>query len=465
MNDSISSASNASRAIYLSYMSEPPPTSYEGVYLGKSMIYKNPVFLDASVLANPHIAAIGTSGSGKTYLIKSIIAKRVMHENYSVFVIDWNGEYTDLIHLLDGKVIALGRGATINLYQMLWQSDKRSMGNATEIVRSAAKLDKPEEDEYTRTVVALRQEMGVERLTLRHIIRHIDSHNGPLNQNLSTKLRPLLDNPIFSESTSFDPASVLSGVISIDLSSLKSDTQRDFVSQSLLHLIANLMHSMRLDPTSRRMLVVDEAWRMFPNRADIGALFREGRKYGLGVVVASQMVGDINNEVLANCATIFVFRLHSGSDCALLAEMGAVTEEERQKLSGLNVGSCLVIMGHSNQSIQQPRFFIEKVDGVDLKIVSIRGVKMGIELSSRRFFKVTEEQFGVGATLTKLHILAEENEGKLDAWSIITTLIGLGFNRADIVPYLKELGLPDIEIIWAFEASKNLHIAKGGEYG
>jgi len=465
MIDFISSASNASRAIYLSRMSEPPLRSYDGIYLGKSVVYKSPVFLDASTLANPHIAAIGTSGSGKTYLIKSVIAKRVMYENYSVFVIDWNGEYSDLIPLLGGKVIALGRGDTINLYQMLWKSDRRSLGNAADIVRSAAKLDKAEEDEYAAAVAPLEQETGFQALTLRKIILRIESDNGPKSRSLSTKLRPLLDNPIFGESTSFDLASVLSGVISMDLSSLKSDTQRDFVSQSLLHLIANIMHSIEPNPKSRCMLVVDEAWRMFPNRADIGALFREGRKYGLNVVVASQMVADLNNEVLANCATIFVFRLHSSSDYELLVSMGIATDTEKQKLSVLNVGSCLAVLGYSNQAMQQSRFFIEKVDGANLKLVSIRGVKMSIELSSKRFFKVTEAQFGGGAALAKLHVLVEESGGKLDACPIISALISLGFNRADIVPYLKELGLPDIEIIWAFEISKNLHMVVSGEHG
>lgn len=368
----ISSARNASRAISLVQASEPQLASCGGVYLGRTAIYKTPVFLDAKELINPHIAVLGTSGAGKTYLIKSLIAKRVMHEGYSVSVIDWNGEYSELIKSLDGNVV---------------------MPSA--------------------------------------------------------------------ESAGFDYGSLLSGVNSVDLSSLNSDTQKDFVSRSILHIIARLMRSSGISKSAKKMLVVDEAWRMFPNRADIGALFREGRKYGLSVVVASQLVSDINNEVLANCATEFIFRLHSDSDYDILRSMNIITDREKQRLSSLNVGGCLAIMGYSNHKALQSRIFVSRIEGVDLATLSIRGVKMSMQISKKRFAKVTEEHIERQDIAAKIYKLADESGSNIDACSIINALMGSGLARQEIVPFLKELGLPDLAIVRAFEASKNLHITLG----
>ena len=458
MMGSISSASSASKAIYLRPMSEPRSKSYSGVYLGKSAIYKTPVFMDSDELSNPHMAIIGTSGAGKTYLIKSLVAKRVLYEGYSLAVLDWNGEYSDLIHFLGGAVLVLGGNSTINLFHILWQSDKRSMGNAIEVIKSAARLDGEEEELLGSLVSELITTVGFGQLSIKLIIDRLGSSSGNLSKGLSIKLSHLLDNPIFAESTSFDPLSILSGVTSIDLSLLKSDTQRDCVSQSVLYLITNLMHSMELNTNARKMLVIDEAWRMFPNRAEVGALFREGRKYGLGIVVASQMAEDLNNEILANCSVIFIFRLHSGADYDILLTMGVIGEEERQKMPTLSVGSCLAIIGTKEQGNRPNRFFMEKVEGIDLRAFMVSGVNMNVQISRKRFFELTAEHLKGGEVAQKAYKLVEENEGKIDASSLIGALLDSGLKRSNIIPYLKEIGIPDIDIVLSFEAAKNLYL-------
>ena len=65
---------------------------------------------------------------------------------------------------------------------------------------------------------------------------------------------------------------------------------------------------------SERMIVLDETWRLVRNSEEVGILFREGRKYGFSVIVATQLASDISNEVLSNAASVFLFRMQNDSD-------------------------------------------------------------------------------------------------------------------------------------------------------
>ena len=76
----------------------------QGVYIGKTRIYKIPFVLDLDMLVNPHISVAGMTGSGKTYLLKSLVVRHRLLRQYNVFLIDWNGEYKDVVPFLNGSI-------------------------------------------------------------------------------------------------------------------------------------------------------------------------------------------------------------------------------------------------------------------------------------------------------------------------------------------------------------------------
>src|SRR5208283_3881850 len=90
-------------------MSEPVSTMPAGIYMGKTMVYKLPFYLNYSDMINPHMAIIGMSGAGKSYMLKSVLAKSVIHNNSRVLAIDWNDEYRELIEFLSGRILSFGK--------------------------------------------------------------------------------------------------------------------------------------------------------------------------------------------------------------------------------------------------------------------------------------------------------------------------------------------------------------------
>ena len=81
----------------------------DGIYLGKTRYLGTPVFWDPKKLINPHVAIVGITGSGKSYLTKSFLTRASMIWNSNAIILDWVGEYNKWVKQAGGKVINLGK--------------------------------------------------------------------------------------------------------------------------------------------------------------------------------------------------------------------------------------------------------------------------------------------------------------------------------------------------------------------
>jgi hypothetical protein len=98
------------------------------------------------------------------------------------------------------------------------------------------------------------------------------------------------------------------------------------------------------------LLVIDEAHRFLPRDTDTaasracGRIAKEGRKYGVGLVVVTQRPSDIDPTVLSQCGTMIALRVTNGSDRAAVAatvpdDLGGLTA----LLPSLRTGEGLVL--------------------------------------------------------------------------------------------------------------------------
>src|SRR4030095_9034397 len=107
----------------LVYPPEPPmevlltdPTN--SIYIGRTKIFNVPYYWTYEHVANPHIAVVGISGSGKSYFIKTFLLRSAFTWNSNALIIDWAGEYKDWVKQTGGKVISLGKGSFLNLLDL-----------------------------------------------------------------------------------------------------------------------------------------------------------------------------------------------------------------------------------------------------------------------------------------------------------------------------------------------------------
>ncbi|MBN1330671.1 MAG: ATP-binding protein [Candidatus Heimdallarchaeota archaeon] len=80
---------------------------------------------------------------------------------------------------------------------------------------------------------------------------------------------------------------------------------------------------------------------------NLNLILRQGRAYGLAVVIATQSPTNISHEIIANTENKIVHRLHHGKDKQMIQEALELTSMQAAKLSSLKPGECYVVDGEN----------------------------------------------------------------------------------------------------------------------
>ncbi|TLG78146.1 ATP-binding protein [Methylocystis sp. B8] len=138
----------------------------------------------------------------------------------------------------------------------------------------------------------------------------------------------------------------------IDLSRLAQDLM-PFVLGSLLELYAAVLFRRGPGATHPTLLALEEAHhylRQLPGDAEIGQhalayerLAKEGRKFGVSMMISTQRPSEVSPTVLAQCGTWAVFRLSNDSDQrAVSAAAESVASNVARQISGLARGEAVI---------------------------------------------------------------------------------------------------------------------------
>jgi hypothetical protein len=183
-----------------------------------------------------------------------------------------------------------------------------------------------------------------------------DDYHPAQDGSTSADLDTLLAQWIGAES----PISVL------DVSGLPPEVL-DLVVGAMLSLIYEaLFWGMNLDVGGKRqplLVVLDEAHRFIPAGATSASsrvctrIAREGRKYGVGLMVVTQRPSDIEPTILSQCGSMISLRVTNGADRAAVSstvpdDLGNLTA----LLPSLRTGECL-ILGDALQIPSRVRVF------------------------------------------------------------------------------------------------------------
>ncbi|MGD0729591.1 MAG: DUF87 domain-containing protein [Candidatus Micrarchaeaceae archaeon] len=440
----------ASGMVYLENMSEPSYPNGEGVYIGRSNLYRIPFLLDFEKLINKNMAIIGMSGSGKSYFLKSFIIRSNLKKSSSVLIIDWNNEYKNVVSFLNGKTLTLGKNLMINLFDLYDLKNTKNIRSICDLMNYSLNLNQDEGYFLYSKILSLKSK---NYLNLSLLISEFKNDKKETSDRIASKLMQLKHSPMFSDATDFQMNELIYNVISIDFSMLRDDSQRNEIAKSMLKIIIEIMHNVDLNSISKqneRIIVLDEAWRLIKNSEDVGILFREGRKYGFCVAVATQLVNDINNEVLSNAASIFIFRLQNDTDFKTLIDSGIINQKEKNYISTLPIGSCFVSMAIKENN-KTNKFFIKSIDGISTSIYNIRSGKMQNKISNRVFLESTKALIVSDNIKEKVVNFIEENNNEIDDVQLVELMIKLKIERSEIIYYLRKMGLKDIQIIKAYD--------------
>ncbi|WP_456282320.1 ATP-binding protein [Cupriavidus sp. JZ107] len=385
---------------------------------------KASAYIDGDKLFQRHAALLGSTGSGKSFTVASILEQTALLPHPNVVVLDLHGEYSSMKFASHYRIAGIGdikakkEGAIFLPFWLLTYDEMQSvfvdrsgnnapnqaialMDSVIELKRSAIEsLGKPEllEGFTVDTPVPYRLADLVSSLDFKND-EAIDTgevyasgprkgqpktEKGPMNGQLSrflvrlkTKMNDRRYAFMYQAPAEYETYEALHdlakkllgtgnvkdgvnpGIKIIDFSEVPSD-----ILPVVVGLVGRLIYQIQFwsspgeDGDARHPIVIvcDEAHLYLPSAAastgplekraleNYERIAKEGRKYGVGLMVVSQRPSDVSTTILSQCSNIISLRLANKTDQAVVKQLLPESLEGLMEvLPTLDVGEAVVV--------------------------------------------------------------------------------------------------------------------------
>lgn len=360
-----------------------------GFVIGKYSAYDCPAVLDGNKFFQRHSAIVGNTGSGKSCAVANMLEKLDQLPGANVILFDLHGEYAGLSYC---DAIQIGEGG---LDFPVWFLPLRDIyGNLLRIKEETAQVqvaalrkafyrararDVSEEIPIsfdTKILLRILREENEKEVSTGEFYKSGDKAGlpkmvkGDLNGKLGSVISLLEDKRrdkryefMFRKQGQEYLSAFVGRVFGrkdrrikvIDLSHVPSD-----MVPTVIAVTARLLYRVQLQQEKREIvpmtLICDEAHVYIPSN-DFGlsasqrrlldifeTIAKEGRKFGVSLLVVSQRPSDVNRTILAQCANYVVLKLSNDGDKQMIK--GILPEGSKGIVDSVNLfrsGDCLVI--------------------------------------------------------------------------------------------------------------------------
>ena len=390
---------------FMNILSQNGRTGANSLKLGTFTLNKSAVaYLDGNRLFQKHAVIVGNTGSGKSCTVAALIEQIAPLKSSNAILFDIHGEYAPIVgeNITHFKVAGPSDGAADNIlflpYWLLTYEEMmallidRSDSNAPNqaMVFSRTVLEKKteflEEQGITDIDITIDSPIPYSIRSLLDKLAEINNatktgssgkqvkgdFNGTLSrfiQRLENKIKDRRLNFMFSDDDSLlqydfmvdlckklmSAGSNGGGVKIIDFSEVPSD-----VLPLIIALIARLVFSVQQwidkDKIHPLALFCDEAHLYIPQNVgksveesslhSFERIAKEGRKYGIGLVVITQRPSEVDRTVLSQSSNFIAMRLTNFDDQNVIKRLLPDSDRRRRRLFAakqnqhLNAGSC-----------------------------------------------------------------------------------------------------------------------------
>lgn len=296
------------------------------VPLGESL--GEPVVWQPSTKGSPHLFIMGIPGQGKSWTITRILGE-LGKQQVPTLVLDFHGQFADadgpFARLVHPTIVDAASGLPFSPFECTTNNDgsgwKANSLALAEIFASVTNLGSMQQDIiYTALQDAYKAhgfgdednsseeieypspEEVLRRIEQKEQVRHI--------HNVTARCRPLLEMDLFRPiKNSPDLLSAIRQGLIIDLHNLYSEMLQVAAGAFVLRKLYKDMFRWGNADRLRLAIVLDEAHRLARD-VTLPKIMKEGRKFGIAVIVASQGIGDFHQDILGNAGTKVIFRIN-----------------------------------------------------------------------------------------------------------------------------------------------------------
>lgn len=361
-----------------------PPANVIRVVLGKNCdtrkeVYWDPFTTTPKKLANQHLLIVGKSGAGKTQTAAAFMAE-LWKAKVPCVIFDFQGEYMDpklanaadqtFLECTQATVLDAADGIDVNPLEVPDDPHTGKKQNFMKVVyqvaTSMAKIFGLGDIQRAILRDAIGQAYVVNGFVAGNkdtwsncpptlsqvwqILKTLEKTEGGNVRNLNLRIQPLFDTGVFLEtgdSKSFDK--VLKHTSILRLSNLATPELMVAVSRFVLQKIYATMLSRGPNANLCVFAVVDEAHKLSYDET-LTELIREARKYGVGILLASQSAKDFDKIVFDTVGTRIVLQLE-GEDARTMSDnLGLIDKSERdtvrQMIQHQSPGRAIIRSNH-----------------------------------------------------------------------------------------------------------------------
>lgn len=358
----------------------------DGVLLGVNAFNNSLVMIDrfnSEKYKNANMFVLGTSGSGKSYFSKLMIARN-RYFNIAQYIVDPDREYSKLCEKLDGTLIDFKK-FTINVMDIRKTTSETQMGYLENKIGKLkgffsiifSNMSEEEKSFLDEKIIECYESKGI---TFDDDSLYKNKNGGrcfkdssemPKLEDLykllvkAKRLRRLatLLKPYVQGSMKF-----LNNYTNVDLSNkvVVSDVydieEKDLT--TIMYIITEFYwDKIKENRGEKKILYLDEAWRLINNNREtaqfVFKVFKTIRKYGGAATAITQDVNDFftldegiyGKGILNNSSIKCIFQLEEG-DVTSLEKVINFSENEKYRFTNLKRGTCIMIAGEEHLALQ-----------------------------------------------------------------------------------------------------------------
>lgn len=293
------------------------------VELGRTVIDREPVLWQPSVQGSPHMFVLGIPGQGKSVTVARVLCE-TDRQSLAAIVLDFHGEFADPDGPYAAECSPLVLDASLGLPFSPFEAGvssrpeawKTNCYTASEIFQYICDLGDIQRDGVYRALRESYEDIGY-GVGEGHGVPTVSSVFQKLEEleaqgvvkNVVPRVRPLLEFGLFTDDSEPEhhlQEMLLKGLV-VDVHNLELETQRLAAGAFLLRRIYRSMTSWGVTDHLRLAIVLDEAHRLARD-VTLPKIMKEGRKFGVAIVVSSQGLADFHQDVVGNAGTKIVFR-------------------------------------------------------------------------------------------------------------------------------------------------------------
>ena len=302
-----------------------------------------------STEGSPHAFILGIPGQGKSVTTRRIM-RDMAEQNLPALVFDFHGDMA-ANPPVGMKVFDATQGLPFSPFEILeGKTYTHAAYEIREILAIVGNLGEIQGNTVYRALLKSYEACGFtrdsagERLpTINEFVTHLEVEEiASKSKNARARLTPLTDFGLFDEAAT-ETFDICSGKgLVVDLSGLGIEAVQMAAGSFILRKIYKEMFTWEQNQTMKLAIVLDEAHRLAKD-VTLPKIMKEGRKYGVSVIVASQGLEDFNQAVISNAGTKIAFRCNFPSSRKVGGIMrGPKNVELSENIENLQVGQAYV---------------------------------------------------------------------------------------------------------------------------